>query len=137
VTSRQHEHDKQGAELGGFSDMTDSLQIRVHTEKGGAVMYLQGRVSIETSPDFRDHLLAMLRRPSPSQAIAVDLSGVSYMDTSGIATLIQALKVARIAGIAIHLQGLQGRILHFFEATGVGSLFDANKATNAPAKTVS
>jgi len=87
--------------------MPDNLQIIVHSDKQGAVMYLQGRVSIETSPDFRHHLLAMLRRPSPPKAFAIDLAGVFYMDTSGIATLIQALKVARIAGTAMHLQGLQ------------------------------
>ena len=112
--------------------MPDNLQIIVHSDKQGAVMYLQGRVSIETSPDFRHHLLAMLRKPSPPEALAIDLAGVFYMDTSGIATLIQALKVARIAGTTMHLQGLQGRILHLFEATGVGSLFDdARAADNA------
>jgi anti-sigma B factor antagonist len=116
--------------------MTESLQIRVQTEKDRAVMYLQGRVSIETSPDFRDHLLAMLRRPSPQEALAIDVAAVSYMDTSGIATLIQALKVAREAGIAIHLQGLQGRILHLFEATGVGSLFDDARAADNSSTTV-
>jgi len=117
--------------------MPDNLQIIVHSDKQGAVMYLQGRVSIETSPDFRHHLLAMLRRPSPPKAFAIDLAGVFYMDTSGIATLIQALKVARIAGTAMHLQGLQGRILHLFEATGVGSLFDARAADNSSTAVVS
>jgi anti-anti-sigma regulatory factor len=61
--------------------MTDNLQIRVQTEKDRAVMYLQGRVSIDTSPDFRDHLLAMLRRPSPPEAFAIDVAAVSYDDS--------------------------------------------------------
>jgi anti-sigma B factor antagonist len=104
--------------------MTNSLQINVQSEKDRAVMYLQGRVSIETSPDFRDHLLALLRQPTPRHAIAVDLSDVSYMDTSGLATLIQALKVGRITGITIRIQGLQDRILHLFQATGIESLFE-------------
>jgi len=110
--------------------MPDNLQIIVHSDKQGAVMYLLGRVSIDTSPDFRDHLLAMLRRPSPPEVIAINLAAVSYMDTSGIATLIQALKVARTAGIAIHLQGLQGRILHLFRATGIESLFEEDRAAD-------
>jgi hypothetical protein len=37
--------------------------------------------------------------------------------TSGIATLIEGLKIARIGGIAMRLQGLQGRLLHLFQAT--------------------
>ena len=116
--------------------MPDNLQIIVHSDKQGAVMYLLGRVSIDTSPDFRDHLLAMLRRPSPPEVIAINVAAVSYMDTSGIATLIQALKVARMAGTTMHLQGLQGRILHLFEATGVGSLFDDARAADNSSTTV-
>jgi anti-anti-sigma factor len=116
--------------------MPDNLQIIVHSDKQGAVMYLQGRVDIDSSPDLRDQLFAMLRKPSPPEALAIDLAGVFYMDTSGIATLIQALKVARIAGTAMHLQGLQGRILHLFEATGVGLLFDDARAADNSSTTV-
>jgi anti-sigma B factor antagonist len=110
--------------------MTDSLQISVHSDEEGAVMYLRGRLSIESSPDVRDHLLAMLRSQSPPETIAIDLAEVSYMDTSGIATLIEGLKIARIGGIAMRLHGLQGRLLHLFQATGIGSLFDTGGPTN-------
>jgi anti-sigma B factor antagonist len=110
--------------------MTDSLQISVQSDKEGTVMYLRGRLNIESSPDLRDHLLAILRRPSPPETIAIDLSAVSYVDTSGIATLIEALKIARITGVAMHLRGLQGRLLHLFQATGISSLFDAGGPTN-------
>jgi anti-sigma B factor antagonist len=109
--------------------MTDSLQISIQSDKEGGLVYLRGRINIESSPDLRDHLLTMLRRQSPP-AITIDLVGVSYMDTSGIATLIEALKIARISGIAMHLQGLQGRLLHLFQATGIGSLFDIDEPTN-------
>ena len=73
--------------------MTDGLQISVHNGKEGAVMYLRGRLSIESSPDLREHLLAVLRRQSPTTTIAIDLAAVSYMDASGIATLIEGLNV--------------------------------------------
>jgi anti-sigma B factor antagonist len=120
----------QRAELVGFPGGTDSLQISVHSDEEGAVVYLRGRLSIESSPDLRDHLLAMLRRQSPPETIAIDLAAVSYMDTSGIATLIEGLKIARIGGIAMRLHGLQGRLLHLFQATGIGSLFDTGGPTN-------
>jgi len=117
--------------------MTGGLQISVQSDKDGAVMYLRGRINIESSPALRDHMWAVLRRQSPP-AITIDLAGVSYMDTSGLATLIEALKIARIGGIAMHLRGLQGRLLHLFQATGIGSLFDIDGPTNNLAtKTVS
>ena len=127
-TLMRHMHTKR-LDLGGFSTMKDTLQISVDGQKEGAVMYLRGRVNMESSPDLRDYLLAMLQQQS-LPAITIDLAGVSYMDTSGIATLIEGLKVARISGIAMHLQGLQGRLLHLFQATRIGSLFDAGGPTN-------
>jgi anti-sigma B factor antagonist len=108
----------------------DSLQIRIESDEAGVVMYLSGRLSIETSPELRVHLLAMLRRQSPPRTLSIDLGAVSYMDTAGMATLVEGLKIARIAGIAMHLQGLQGRLLHLFQATGIGSLFGVGGSTH-------
>ena len=110
--------------------MTDSLQISVDRDVEGVVMYLRGRLSIESSPNLRDHLLAILQRQSPRETIVIDLTAVSYMDTSGIATLIEGLKIARIGSVSMHLQGLQGHLLHLFQATGLGSLFDTDGPTN-------
>jgi anti-sigma B factor antagonist len=110
--------------------MTESLQISVHCDKAGAVMYLRGRVGVESSTELRNRLLVMLRRQSPPETIAINLAEVSYMDTSGMATLIEALKIARTGGIGMYLQGLQGRLLQLFQATGIGSLFDSGGPTN-------
>ena len=121
--------------LGGFSSMKNTLQITIASQKEGAVMYLQGRVDIESSPDLRDQLLAMLLKPPSPETIIIDLKEVPYIDTSGVATLIQGLKIARISGISMHLQGLQGHVLHLFQATGLGSLFDTDGPTNNPSTT--
>ena len=112
----------------------EGLQIRMRSHTAGVVMYLQGRINMESSPGLRDHLLALLRRTSPPESIAVDVAAVSYMDTSAIATLVEALKIARLGGIRMHLQGLQGRMLHLFQATGIGSLFDksVSESRSAP-----
>jgi anti-sigma B factor antagonist len=109
--------------------MTSSLQIRVEIDKGVAVVNLGGRIDIESSPHLRDQLLSLLRRQS-MEAIVIDLTAASYMDTSGIATLVEGLKIARITSIEMHLHGLQGRLLHLFQATGIGSLFDTAGPAN-------
>ena len=102
----------------------DTLQITIERGGKGAVMYLRGRVDIESSPLLRDQLLAHLRSLPPAENIVIDLETVSYMDTSGLATLIEGLKIARLSAITMRLQRLQGRLLHLFQATGIGSLFD-------------
>jgi len=112
--------------------MMDSLQIRIESDEVGDVMYLGGRLDIESSPRLRDQLLARLRGQSPPATIAIDLEAVDYMDASGIATLVEALKIARIGAIAMHLRGLRGRLLHLFQSTGIGSLFDISGSRNNP-----
>lgn len=110
--------------------MTKSLQINVDRSKETTVMYLRGRIDIESSPYLRDQLLTLLRKQSPAEAIAVDLTAVAYMDTSGIATLMEGLKTARISNIEMRIQGLEGRLLHLFQSTGIGSLFDIGGSAN-------
>jgi anti-sigma B factor antagonist len=108
----------------------DSLRTRIESDERSTVVYLRGRLDIESSPHLRYQLLAILRGQSPPAAIAIDLEAVDHMDTSGMATLVEALKIARISGIAMHLQGLQGRLLHLLQSTGIGSLFDGNISTD-------
>ena len=100
----------------------------------GTIVRLRGRLGIDSSPAFRDRLLTLLRRQSPSTVI-VDLTGVSYMDASGVATLVEGLKIARNGQATLCLQGMQGRVRHLFEVTGLLSLFETGgcgSATAAP-----
>src|SRR6266849_4236186 len=109
----------------GKLNAADGLEITVDDAAEGTVLRLRGRVTIDSSPALRDRLLAMLRGQAPT-AVIFDLSEVPYIDSSGIATLIEGLKIARNRRTAFCLQGLQGRLLHLFEVTGVLALFEAN-----------
>jgi len=109
----------------GTLNAGDGLAIAVDDDAEGTVFRLRGRVTIDSSPVLRDRLLAMLRVQAPT-AVIFDLTEVPYIDSSGIATLIEGLKIARNRQIAFCLQGLQGRLLHLFEVTGVLALFKAS-----------
>jgi len=87
---------------------------------------LNGRTTVDSSPDLRDRLLQVLSdEPSP-RVVTVDLTGVTYIEASGIATLIEALKIARHRQMTFCLQGLGGSVLRLFEVTGVLALFEAS-----------
>ena len=110
--------------------MTDDLQISVDTEKNEAVIHLRGRLTIETSPDLRERLLAILGKQNQPAAIGIDLAALSYMDTSGLATLVEGLKIARLSGITMRIKGLHGRIDRLFLVTGIGRLFEATSSAD-------
>jgi anti-sigma B factor antagonist len=106
------------------------LEITLDESDGTTRVRLGGRLSIDTSPALRDRLLAVLNGP-PLQPFIVDLSAVSYIDASGVATLIEALKIAHSRSTTLCLKGLQGRALHLFEVTGLLSLFDTSGCSGA------
>ena len=109
----------------GIITATDGFEITVHHGDEGSIVRLNGRVNIDSSPALRDQLLAMLQA-EPPEAVIVDLTDVSYIDGSGIATLIEGLKIARQRQTTLCLQGLQGRLVHFFQVTGIATLFEKN-----------
>jgi len=99
------------------------LRISVTRSEGGALVSLDGRVTIDSSPALRDRLLAMLHGET-LQHLTVDLSDVPYMDLSGVATLLEALKKARARKTGLELTGLHDRPRYLLELTGLLSLFE-------------
>jgi anti-sigma B factor antagonist len=116
--------------------IADDLHVTVDRDHEGTTLRLHGRVTIDSSPAFRDQLLAILKAPL-SKAVTVDLTEVSYIDTSGVATLLEGLKVARRRQIKFCLNGLQSRLVHFFQAAGLMKLFEESGCTNSPELKVS
>jgi anti-sigma B factor antagonist len=102
---------------------SSNLTISVDQEGTNAVVRLTGRVDVDSSPDLRDRLRSLLSEKALPQTIIVDLAGVSYLETSGAATLIEALRIARHHHTNFRLQGLGGAVLRLFEVTGVLALF--------------
>lgn len=103
-----------------------NLKISVDQVGKDAVVRLTGRIDVDSSPDLRDRLRTLLAEEALPQTIIVDLAGVPYIETSGVATLIESLRIARHHQINFRLQGLSGAVLRLFEVTGVLALFEAS-----------
>jgi anti-anti-sigma factor len=106
--------------------MTSESNFEISVDQVGkdAIVRPSGQINVYSSPDLRDSLQAILSKQPLPQTVTVDLAGVSYIETSGIATLIEALRIARHHQIGFCLQGIGGSVFRLFEVTGVLSLFD-------------
>ena len=83
---------------------------------------IEGRVTVDNSPDMRTRLaLALKSRPVE---LAVDLSRVTYIDGSGLATLVEASRIAHQQGTRLVLTGMQGQMRYLFEVSHLDRLFD-------------
>src|ERR1700759_4872040 len=102
--------------------MVEPLSIDRTAQEGDAVLTVTGRVTINSSPALRDELLATLQNVALA-SLTVDLSAVPYIDCSGLATLVEALKLARSEKVSLRLR-LHERPLYLFKVTGILPLFD-------------
>lgn len=99
----------------------DVLQIRSETREGGEIVAPEGDVDLSRSPTLRQALReAQARKP---KRLIVDLSGVDYMDSSGVATLVEALQIARRTDTRIVLCGMRDRVRSIFEIARLDSVF--------------
>jgi anti-sigma B factor antagonist len=75
---------------------------------------IKGPVNIDTSGEMRRKIAEALHSIPP--AVTVDFSGVTYLDTSGLATLLEASRIARQQGTRLVVEGLHDQpreLLHF------------------------
>src|SRR5262249_48343039 len=108
---------------------TGGLNISVNHSDESALVCLNGRLTIESSPELRNQLLAVLRRQS-LETLTIDLADVPYIDCAGIATLVEALKIACGKKTSLQLRALQDRPRYLFEVAGLLPLFEASGPKN-------
>jgi anti-anti-sigma factor len=83
---------------------------------------MEGRITINNSDQIRRKLLAALRT-KPVQ-VTVDLSRATFIDTSAVATLLEAVRIARGQGTRLVLTGLSGQPRCLFDAVPLDTLFE-------------
>ena len=104
---------------------TDSnLEISVDQVGNDFVVLISGQIDVYSSPDLRDRLVGILSEAPLPKNVTVDLAGVSKIETSGVATLIEALRIARHREVGFSLRGVGGSVLRLFKVAGVLALFD-------------
>ena len=111
--------------LNDNTEATGKPGINIVAGKDGTLVTLCGRIDMDSSPALRDRLIALLQAPY-SKKVNIDLSAATHIDSSGVATLIEALRAARSHKTELTLQGLHGRLLRLFELTGLLPLFNGS-----------
>jgi anti-sigma B factor antagonist len=91
-------------------------------DRRAVVVEAVGDIDLHRSAEFQEELLA-LPEQRPEQII-VDLSGVTYMDSSGVASLVKLLARVRRTNMALKLVGLTPRVRSVFEITRLETVFE-------------
>jgi anti-sigma B factor antagonist len=104
----------------------ESDEITVHIVPGSEplTVAVAGRTTVDSSPYLRSVLLGLLRRAT-APVVSIDLSDLSYLDMSGIATLLEALKAAGERSVKLRLAGMRGEVRMFAEIVQLDTIFCA------------
>ncbi len=105
-----------------MSTESHNLEVRAEREPNVTLVYLSGEIDLRTSPQLRATLLEIVDE-KPARVV-LDLSGVSYMDSSGIGTMVELKRRAAQRDSKVVLVGLQERVRSVFEITRLDKFFD-------------
>jgi anti-anti-sigma factor len=82
-----------------------------------------GRITVDSSTRLRATLLGAIRKSAGS--LTVDLSEVTRTDTSGLATLLEALNSAHEHSVRLRLVGVNGQPRRLAELAQLDQIFRA------------
>jgi anti-anti-sigma factor len=96
-----------------------ALSVRTsHTEDTSTVT-LTGEIDLYNSTRVNWEFQDVLARTPPPQRVRVDLSGVTFMDTSGLAVLLTAHKRALALGCLVKVSSTSPVIARLLEMSGL------------------
>ena len=94
------------------------MDVKSFEKEGVLVFQVNGEINISTSPDLKKQF-----EKAPSKKIVVDLEKVNYIDSSGLATLVEILKKTKSQGGSLGLAGMSSKVKSLFEITKLDKLF--------------
>lgn len=98
------------------------MSVKIEPKSGLTVCYIDGEVDINSSPDIKKSFDRLISKKTPK--IVINLSKVTYVDSSGLATLVELLKNMKAYSGRMRLVGLTPKIKSLFEITKLEKLFE-------------
>ncbi len=97
------------------------MKVQVRNENNVSIIDCSGDVDLYSSPRLREALLGQMREGGNS--VLVNMTEVSYIDSSGIATLVEGLQLSRQTKTRLGLFGLRNNARSVLELARLNKVF--------------
>ena len=97
------------------------------TEGDYTVLAFSGEVDLHCSPQVREQILTTL---NDKQDLLIDLSAVSYIDSSGIASLVEGFQLAKTNKLKFGLVGVSDSALQVLQLARLDKVFPIHSSVN-------
>ena len=105
------------------------MTIEVESINNGVIIRISGEIDLSVSPEVKEKILEQLELNKKehnfniAKSVYADLSGVSYIDSSGIASLIQSHQQAAKDGVNFYLFKTSEEVLKVIKLARLDSIF--------------
>jgi anti-sigma B factor antagonist len=99
------------------------MNVQVEEKGETTIVHLRGDLDIGNSDRARKEILSLLEAGDKKRFI-IDLSQVRYVDSTGVATLVNALKVSRDKHVELALAGVNGTVKEVLGLSRLIKIFD-------------
>lgn len=96
------------------------MTVAVEHQDGVAVVTLSGEIDLRSSPEVRSQILELLQSRVP---VVVDLQAVRYIDSSGVASLVEGFQTARSQKLKFVLAGVSPNALRVLKLARLDQVF--------------
>lgn len=96
------------------------MECNIKSQSGYDLLSVSGEVDLQYSPQLREKILASLKAGNP---LLIDLAGVSYIDSSGIASLVEGFQTAKSAKQEYGLMNLSKTAMQVLTLTRLDKVF--------------
>jgi anti-sigma B factor antagonist len=98
------------------------VKIQTTRTETETIIAVEGEVDLYSSPELRKAVLKAV--PNAEGGLVVDLGGVSYMDSSGVATLVEGLRSAKKHDTSFVLVRPSSAVMKVLELARLDRVFD-------------
>jgi len=89
------------------------------------IIQLSGEIDLNESPNVRKQILSYINNNNDT---LIDLSAVEYIDSSGVASLVEGLQVARSKEIKFALLGVSDAAMQVLKLARLDTVFSIYKS---------
>ncbi len=99
----------------------EPLSVEVQDRSGVTILIPAGEIGYHEAPVLQTAIRAAYDKKP--RKLVIDLKGVAYMATPGLATLVEGLQISKKVNTPLVLTGLTERVLAVFEIARLNTVF--------------
>ena len=112
----------------GYTPLRMDLDLETSTQGDATVVSLRGEIDVYTAPRLRQTLIDLISEGATD--IVVDMSGVDFLDSTGLGVLVGGLKRVKAKEGSLKLVVTQEKILKIFDITGLTKVFPIHSSVD-------